>query len=134
MAPEIEVEARAKRRTFSAEYKLRIVQQADECREPGAVGELLRREGLYSSHLAEWRKQRDEGGLTALGKKRGRKAKPAPDASATEVARLRKENAVLQAKLEQAELIISIQKKVSKLLGVKPPTESDDDENSGGRS
>jgi transposase-like protein len=68
MAPEIEVMSKAKRRTFNAEYKLRIVQEeADACTEPGAVGELLRREGLYSSHLAEWRKQRDEGGLTALG-------------------------------------------------------------------
>jgi transposase-like protein len=64
MAPEIEVMSKAKRRTFNAEYKLRIVQEADACTEPGAVGELLRREGLYSSHLAEWRKQRDEGGLT----------------------------------------------------------------------
>jgi transposase-like protein len=132
MAPEIEVMSKAKRRTFNAEYKLRIVQEADACTEPGAVGELLRREGLYSSHLAEWRKQRDEGGLTALGKKRGRKSKPAQDGSVAEVARLRKEVATLQAKLEQAELIISIQKKVSKLLGVKLPTESDD-ENGGGR-
>jgi transposase-like protein len=132
MAPEIEVMSKAKRRTFNAEYKLRIVQEADACTEPGAVGELLRREGLYSSHLAEWRKQRDEGGLTALGKKRGRESKPAQDGSVAEVARLRKEVATLQAKLEQAELIISIQKEVSKLLGVKLPTESDD-ENGGGR-
>lgn len=112
----------AKRRTFTAAYKLDILQQADACREPGEVGELLRREGLYSSHLSTWRQQRDVGALRALGVKRGRKSKQVDK----EKQRLEKENTRLRRELEQAEKIIEIQKKVSELLEI--PLSSADDE------
>ena len=107
-----EVPERAKRRRFTAEYKLRIVQEADRC-SSGEVGSLLRREGLYSSHLAVWRRQRDEGALSSLSKKRGRKAKRSPEE--IELERLRKENAGLRERQRQLELIVAAQKKVAAL-------------------
>jgi transposase len=111
-----EVVPKAKRRRFSAEYKRRILEEADSCTEPGQIGALLRREGLYSSHLTTWRRQRDRGLIQALSpKKRGRKRK---DELEREVARLQRENARLQASLEQAEMIIEVQKKLSRLLGL----------------
>jgi len=110
-----EVVPRAKRRQFSAEYKLRILTEADQCSQRGEMGALLRREGLYSSHLTTWRKQRDRGQLQGLTpQKRGRK----PDPQATELARLQRENAHLRRRLEQAELIIDVQKKVAQMLGL----------------
>ena len=103
--PDPEVAPRAKRRIYAASYKLRILQEADRCDQSGQIGALLRREGLYSSHLNTWRRQRAAGQLQALsGKKRGRKARDA------EVAALRQENQCLRAQLEQAELIIAAQK------------------------
>jgi transposase len=115
--PDPEVVPKAKRRKFSAEYKRRILDEADSCTEPGQIGALLRREGLYSSHLTTWRRQRDRGLIQALSpKKRGRKRK---DELEREVARLQRENARLQASLEQAEMIIDVQKKLSKLLGLE---------------
>jgi transposase-like protein len=112
--PTTEVVAKAKRRRFSAAYKRRIVEEAARC-EKGEVAALLRREGLYSSHLSNWRKQYEAGGLEALSaKKRGRKRK---DPAVKELEKLRRENERLQAKLEQAELIIEVQKKVSALFG-----------------
>jgi transposase-like protein len=112
--PDPEVVPVATRRQFSAAYKQRILEEADGCEEPGQVGELLRREGLYSSHLARWRKQRSDGQLKGLASlKRGRKA----DAQTQEVEQLRAENERLQAQLEQAELIMEVQKKLSQLLG-----------------
>ena len=114
--PDPEVVPKAKRRTFSAKYKLRILEEADSCTEAGQVGSLLRREGLYSSHLTTWRRQRDEGVLKGLSpQKRGRKRK---DELEREVARLQRENERLQASLEQAEMIIEVQKKLSRLLGL----------------
>ena len=114
--PDPEVVPKAKRRRFSAEYKQRILEKADNCTEPGQIGALLRREGLYSSHLSTWRRQRDQGLVQALGpQKRGRKRK---DELEREVARLRRENERLQASLEQAETIIEVQKKLSRLLGL----------------
>ncbi len=90
---------RSKCRQFTAEYKLRILKEADNCAESGEVGDLLRREGLYSSHLSTWRRQREQGLLEALSsKKRGRKRK---DELEREVARLRRENEQLQASLEK---------------------------------
>jgi transposase-like protein len=74
-APDPEVEGRPRRRSFSAEYRLRILKEADACTQPGEIGALLRREGLYSSHLVDWRRQRELGTLQALGTKRGRKPK-----------------------------------------------------------
>ena len=115
--PDPEVVPKAKRRKFSAEYKRRILDEADSCTEPVQIGALLRREGLYSSHLTTWRRQRDRGLIQALSpKKRGRKRK---DELEREVARLQRENARLQASLEQAEMIIDVQKKLSKLLGLE---------------
>lgn len=112
--PDPEVASKAKRRRFNAEYKLRIVAEADACTERGAIGALLRREGLYSSHLDKWRKQRDRGALEGLrGQKRGRK----PDPQATEIARLARENEQLRCRLERAERIIDVQKKLAELLG-----------------
>jgi transposase-like protein len=113
-----EVVPKAKRRQFSAQYKLRILEEADRCTAPGERGALLRREGLYSSNLTTWRRQRDQGQIGALSpKKRG--PKPSSDAVLTqEVARLQKENGRLEKKLKQAELIIDVQKKVSALLGI----------------
>lgn len=114
--PDPEVVPKAKRRKFSAGYKQRILEEADNCTEPGQIGALLRREGLYSSHLSTWRRQRDQGLVQALGpKKRGRKRK---DELEREVDRLRRENERLQARLEQAETIIEVQKKLSRLLGL----------------
>ncbi len=123
--PDPEVVPKAKRRQFTAEYKLRIVRETDACTEPGQIGSLLRREGLYSSYLSTWRRQREEGQLQALSsKKRGRKGQ---DPSAEELAQLQRENERLRARLEQAEIIIDVQKKLSKLLGLTmDKTESDE--------
>ena len=114
-APDPEVTEQAKRRRFTAEYKLRILREADACKGDGDLGALLRREGLYSSHLATWRRQRDEmvkAGLKA--RKRGPKAK----AVDPRVKQLERENARLKRRLEEAETIIDFQKKLSKLLGI----------------
>ena len=108
-----EVLPRAERRRFSAEYKRRILQEADQCRQPGQVGMLLRREGLYSSHLSCWRQQRELGELGTL-----RPGKPAADPAVKVVARLEREVTRLQGRLEQAEKIIAVQKKLCDLLGL----------------
>jgi transposase len=113
-----EVLEKPMRRRFTVEYKARILAEADACTEPGALGELLRREGLYSSHLATWRRQRDEGALAGLTpKRRGRQAK-AKNPLSEEVARLQRENQRLKEQLRQAELIIDVQKKVSEMLNI----------------
>lgn len=115
--PDPEVLAQAKRRRFTAEYKQRILAEAEQCQERGEMGALLRREGLYSSHLSKWRQQRAAGQLQGLRpKKRGRK----PDPQAAELARLQRENERLQARLEQAEMIIEVQKKLCRLLELAP--------------
>jgi transposase len=111
--PDPEVQERPKRRRFTAEYRTSIVQQAEACTRKGEVGALLRREGLYSSLLTEWRRQRDGGKLP--DQKRGRKPTPA---SETELARLRRENAKLTKELSAARLVIDVQKNVSSLLGI----------------
>jgi len=115
--PNPQVVPKAKRRRFSAEYKRRIVEEADNCTERGEIGALLRREGLYSSHLTDWRKQRDRGELEGRrNRKRGRK----PDPQATEIARLQRENEQLRSRLDRAEHIIDVQKKLAHLLGTMP--------------
>ena len=122
--PDPAVPEKPVRRRFTAEYKLRVLRDADACAEPGQLGALLRREGLYSSHLTAWRKQRDEGTLAGLTpKRRGRKANPdAPVIAENE--RLKRENQRLAAKLRQAETIIEVQKKLSEILGIPlPPPE-----------
>ena len=116
--PDPEVPEQAVRRRYSVPYKLRILEEADACTEYGQLGSLLRREGLYSSHLKTWRRQRDEGILHGLTpKKRGRKAKP-KDPVHEENQRLRRENERLVARLKQAETIIEVQKKLSEALGI----------------
>jgi transposase-like protein len=120
--PDPEVVVKAQRRRFTAEYKRRILQEADACTQHGEIGALLRREGLYSSHLNTWRRQRARGELQGLTPaKRGRKANP----QATENARLQRETERLKAQLARAELIIDVQKKVSQLLGL-PEMPSDE--------
>ncbi len=118
--PDPEVPTNKKRRKLTAQYKLRILKEAEQCTRPGEKGALLRREGLYSSSLTRWRRQRDKGLLQAMApKRRGRKANEKNPLS-EEVARLQKENQRLRKKLLQAERIIDVQKKVSEILGTAP--------------
>ncbi len=121
--PDPEVTAKAQRRTFSPEYKLRILDAAVMCCQPGERGALLRREGLYSSHLTHWRRERRDGALAGLKpKKRG----PKSDPLVVENAQLKREIARLQAQLERAETIIEVQKKLSQLLGLPTPQAPDE--------
>lgn len=114
--PPTEVSAKAKRRTFSAEYKRRILEQVDACA-PGEIAALLRREGLYSSHLAAWRKTRRERGTTGMAATR-RGPKPTPvDARDKRIAELERELARTTARAEHAEALVDLQKKVAALLG-----------------
>lgn len=115
--PDPEVVAAAKRRTFSAEYKQRILTEADAASAlPGAIGALLRREGLYSSHLVTWRRERHAGILKGLTPhKRGPKSKRSPQQE--EIQKLRRENQRLTEELRKAEIVIDVQKKVGALLG-----------------
>jgi transposase len=119
---ETEITERPLRRRFTKEYKLRILEEADRCTKAGETGALLRREGLYSSHLTNWRGQRHEGTLKALERKRGPKPKRRPEQA--EVEKLRRENERLRERLRKAEKIIDVQKKLSEVLGL----DSDDDE------
>ena len=118
---EVEVLAQAERRRFSVEYKRRILREADSCTKPGELGALLRREGLFSSHLSAWRAARargDFGGLSS--KKRGPKPKPVhPDAK--RILALERENRRLRARAERAEALVELQKKVAALLGNELP-------------
>jgi transposase len=116
--PDPEVRPKAKHRHFTAEYKKRILDEADACTSPTQRGALVRREGLYSSHLHQWRQQRAQGILDGLApKKRGVKSDPL----ALENAQLRREKQRLEQQLQRAEMIIEVQKKISLLLGL--PTE-----------
>ena len=115
-APDPEVVDKPSRRRFSPTYKLRVVEEADRCTEPGEVGRLLRREGLYSSHLTTWRKAARSGSLRGLSKKRGRK--PERNPLEDKVRKLERECARLERKLEKAHLIIDVQGKVAGLLGL----------------
>jgi len=119
------VAARPKRRQFTAEYKLRIVREADACKGAGEIGALLRREGLYSSHLVLWRRQREEAAQAQLkARKRGPKAK----VQDPRVKQLERENARLQRQLKRVELLLDIQKKAGEILGI-PLKNLDDVEN-----
>jgi len=119
-----EVEPKAARRRFSAQYKRSVLEQADRCINLGDIGALLRREGLYSSHLSNWRRQRDEG-LTP--RKRGRKADPAT-ADRRVISKLLKENERLQLKLKKAQTIIEVQKKLSEILGISMDESNPEDQ------
>lgn len=119
--PETEVTAKARRRRFTAEYKVRILREAESCTQTGEVGALLRREGLYSSHLITWRAQAKRGELAALApKRRGPKPREV-DARDEEIAALRRQNAQLTRRAERAEAIVEVQKKLSQLLGIRLP-------------
>ena len=124
LSPATEVESKAKRRSFTKEYKLSILERADLCSGPGEVGKLLRQEGLYSSHLSTWRALRRAGSLKALGRKRGPKQ---PTAAQLENEQLRGENARLKKKLAHAERILEIPKKLSEIMGVPLEDEVDAD-------
>src|SRR5436190_23198350 len=120
--PDPELVEQAKRRSFTAEYKARILAEADACTRPGEVGELLRREGLYTSHLTYWRKQRKAGALKELGRPRGRKP---VDRRERELAELRCRTERLEAELAKARTVIEIQGNVSALLEQMLGTESE---------
>ena len=123
---EVEVVAKAERRRFTVEYKRRILQEADGCTRSGELGALLRREGLYSSHLAAWRAARARGELTGLSpRKRGPKAK-VPAADAKRILQLERENRRLRARAERAEALVELQKKVAALLGNELPPSSEE--------
>src|SRR5216110_3290102 len=111
--PDPELVEQAKRRTFTAEYKARILAEADACTRLGEIGELLRREGLYTSHLTYWRKQRKDGALKELGRPRGRKPIDRRDA---EIAELRRRAERAEVELAKAKKVVEIQGNVSALL------------------
>lgn len=116
--PDPEVMEKNPRRRFTAAYKLRILKEYDACTVPGEIGALLRREGLYHSNINTWLRQRDEGALRGLTpRKRGRKPEKV-NPLAREVARLERENKKLAEKLQRAETIIDVQKKISEILGI----------------
>jgi len=120
--PDPEVPAKVQRRRFTAAYRLRVVRQADACKQLGEVGALLRREGLYASHLTTWRRQREQGELLA-----GRARKRGPKPTDPRVQQLEGENRRLQRKLHRAETIITLQKKVAEILGIPlKPLDSDE--------
>ena len=122
--PDPEVPATVQRRRFSAAYRLRILKAADACKKPGEVGALLRREGLYSSLLTNWRRQREAGALREM---RERRRGPKPRSVDPRMKQLEAENRRLQRKLQRAETIITLQKKVAEILGI-PLRPLDDDE------
>jgi len=128
--PDPQVLEKPTRRRFTAQYKRRILEEADACSQPGQIGALFRREGLYSSLLSAWRRERDKALSEGLGpRKRGRRAGKNP--LAERVARLERDNARLRRELEQAKLIIDIQKKTSQLLGIERTDVSQIDTNPG---
>ena len=124
-----EVLEKAQRRQFPAEYKLRILAEVERATQPGEIGEILRREGLYSSHLITWRRQHDEGALSGLEpKKRGRKAKEVHPL-ARKLAEAEAKNRKLEKRLREAQIIIEFQKKVADVLGIplnRPENEEPD--------
>jgi len=112
--PDPELVERARRRRFTAEYKLRVLREADACQAPGELGALLRREGLYTSHLTYWRKQREQGALAALGRPRGRRPADRRDA---QIAELQRRLERTEAEQATARKVIEVQGNVSALLG-----------------
>jgi transposase-like protein len=120
---DVEVSSTARRRRFTAKYKLEVLRRADACTKAGEIGALLRSEGLYSSHLTTWRRASERGELVGLApKKRGRKAAP-PDPLAKKIVELERQVGRLTARAERAEALVEVQKKVAMLLGT--PFESE---------
>jgi hypothetical protein len=125
VVPEVEVAEKVARRQFNAEYKRKILKEADACTREGAIGALLRREGLYSSHLAVWRAARERGEIAGLApRKRGPKVAP-PDPRDRKIVELERETRRWKARAERAEALVDLQKKVSQILGIALP-ESDE--------
>lgn len=125
VVPEVEVAEKAARRQFSAEYKRKILKEADACTREGEIGALLRREGLYSSHLAVWRAARERGEIAGLApRKRGPKVAP-PDPRDRKIVELERETRRWKSRAERAEALVDLQKKVSQILGIALP-ESDE--------
>ena len=121
VVPEVEVAEKASRRQFNAEYKRRILKEADTCTREGEIGALLRREGLYSSHLAVWRAARERGEIAGLApRKRGPKVAP-PDPRDRKIVELERETRRWKARAERAEALVDLQKKVSMILGIALP-------------
>ena len=121
VAQETEVSSKARRRRFSGKYKRKILKEAAACTKPGEIGALLRREGLYSSHLVEWRRARDSGALAGLApRKRGPAAK-VPHPLERKVVELERSLARAERRAERAEGLVALQKKVSELLGIQLP-------------
>jgi len=114
--PDPEVVSKPQRRRYTADYKMKILQEYDACEQPGEKGALLRREGIYSSNISTWRRQYNQGGVDGLSEiKRGSQVDP----QTKENKMLRQENERLKKRLQQAELIIEVQKKVSQILGLE---------------
>ena len=118
---ETEVSSKARRRTFTAEFKRQVLAEADACTKAGEIGALLRREGLYSSHLVEWRRARDSGALAGLAPRKRGPAARVPHPLERKVLELQRENSRLQRRAERAEGLVELQKKVSELLGIQLP-------------
>jgi transposase len=117
VAEDVQVAAKPRRRTYTAEYKRRLLKEADGCTAPGAIGALLRREGLYTSHLVVWRRARRRGELAALApKRRGRKPTPV-DPRDRKIADLERQLAQMTGRAERAEALVELQKKLAALLG-----------------
>lgn len=116
---EVEVVAKAERRRFTAEYKLRILREVDRCKRSGEIGALLRREGLYWSNLMNWRKQRERGELAGLTAKRRGPRGQEKNPLAERVRELERDNARLKRRAERAEGLVELQKKVSEILGIE---------------
>lgn len=122
--PEVQVAAKPQRRRFTAQYKRSILEQVDACTKPGEVGALLRREGLYSSHIANWKRAREQGEIAALApKKRGRKAREV-DPRDQRISELEQQLAKERARRERAEALVDLQKKVAALLAEPPQDET----------
>jgi transposase len=121
-APSNEVLAKPERRRFTAEYKRQVLREADACKKPGELGALLRREGLYTSHLSAWRRARERGEISGLApKKRGRKARQRHERD-ERIVELERDVQKLKKRAERAEALVEIQKKVSQLLGIQLPS------------
>lgn len=116
---EVEVVAKAERRRFTAEYKGKVLREADQCKQPGEIGALLRREGLYWSNLTNWRKQRERGELAGLSANKRGPQRREKNPLAERVRELERDNARLQRRAERAEGLVELQKKVSEILGIE---------------
>lgn len=116
---EVEVVAKGERRRFPADYKLKVLREADDCKQPGEIGGLLRREGLYWSNLTNWRKQRERGELVGLSARKRGPQRREKNPLAERVRELERDNLRLKRRAERAEGIVELQKKVSEILGIE---------------